>query len=254
MGGFHSQAGWLGFNLVGLGMIAIASRSPLMFDQGVRRTAARALSRSSAYLTPLLTLVALGMVGAALTTGFDWFYPLRVLTAGAVLWHYRRAYHEIRGSVSVSAIAVGIAAFVVWMVLEPMAPAISGTTSDPRIGLAALPKVWTIVWVVFRVVGSVVVVPLAEELAFRGYLTRRLITADYQALPVGTFSWPSFLISSVLFGMLHGRWLAGTVAGLLYALALYRRRQLVDPIMAHAITNALIAVTVLTADSWALWA
>jgi exosortase E/protease (VPEID-CTERM system) len=254
MGGFHSQAGWLGFNVIGLGMIAVASQSPFVVDHGVRRTAARAHSGSSAYLAPLLTLVALGMVGAALTTGFDWFYPMRVLTAGGVLWHYRRGYNEVRGSVSVPAITVGIAAFVVWMVLEPMAPAISGTAGDPGVGLAALPKVWTIVWVVFRVVGSVVVVPLAEELAFRGYLTRRLIAADYQSLPVGTFSWPSFLISSALFGMLHGRWLAGMVTGLLYALALYRRRRLVDPILAHAITNALIAMTVLAAGHWSLWA
>ncbi len=254
MSGFHSQAGWLGFNFVGLGLITLASRSSLVLDPGEQCTAPRARSQSPAYLLPLLTLVALGMVGAAMTTGFDWFYPMRVLTAGGVLWHYRRDYDDIRWSVSMPAIAVGVAAFVVWMVLEPMAPVISATAGDPTVGLAAAPKIWTIIWVVFRVVGSVFVVPLAEELAFRGYLMRRLIAADYQALPIGTFSWPSFLISSLLFGMLHGRWLAGTVAGLLFALVVYRRGRLVDAIVAHAITNALIAVTVLMAGHWSLWA
>ena len=35
------------------------------------------------------------------------------------------------------------------------------------------------VWLIFRLVGSVVTVPVAEELAFRGYLTRRAIAADF---------------------------------------------------------------------------
>ena len=75
-------------------------------------------------------------------------------------------------------------------------------------------------------VGSVVTVPLAEELAFRGYLTRRLMATEFQEIPLGRFTWFSFLISSALFGALHGRWLAGILAGMLYALALYRRKDL----------------------------
>jgi membrane protease YdiL (CAAX protease family) len=54
--------------------------------------------------------------------------------------------------------------------------------------------------------------------------------------------------------LLHGRWLAGTLAGMVYALALYRRGKLVDPVLAHAITNALIAGYVLTTGTWSLWA
>ncbi len=60
-----------------------------------------------------------------------------------------------------------------------------------------------VAWVIFRVFGSVVIVPLAEELAFRGYLVRRLIAADFESVPVDRFTWPSFLISSLLFGAMH---------------------------------------------------
>jgi CAAX prenyl protease-like protein len=98
-----------------------------------------------------------------------------------------------------------------------------------------------------------VTVPLAEELAFRGYLTRRLIAPDFECVPLGRFTWASFLVSSALFGALHGRWLAGTLAGMLYALALYRRRNLADPVLAHALTNALLAVHVLATGAWSLW-
>ena len=59
--------------------------------------------------------------------------------------------------------------------------------------------------------------------------TRRLIQSDIDQVPVGTFSWTSFLLSSVVFGAFHGRlWLPGTVAGLAFGYALYRRRSLGD--------------------------
>jgi exosortase/archaeosortase family protein len=57
----------------------------------------------------------------------------------------------------------------------------------------------------------------------------------------------------VLFGALHGRWLAGTVAGMFYAWAMYRRGRVGDAIMAHATTNALIAAEVLLFGNWNLW-
>ena len=61
------------------------------------------------------------------------------------------------------------------------------------------------------------------------------------------------LPSSILFGALHGRWLAGTVAGMFYAWAMYRRGKTGDAILAHAITNALIAADVLILGNWTLW-
>jgi membrane protease YdiL (CAAX protease family) len=38
-----------------------------------------------------------------------------------------------------------------------------------------------------------------------------------------------------------------------YALALYRRGQLGDAVIAHMTTNALIALFVLTQAKWSLW-
>ncbi len=122
-----------------------------------------------------------------------------------------------------------------------------------RFGIARLGPLWGSAWLVFRIIGSVITVPIAEELAFRGYLTRRLIATDFQRVPLGRFTWWSFLLSSVLFGALHGRWLAGVLAGMLYAAALYRRGELGDTVMAHATTNALIAVYVVVTGSLAFW-
>jgi CAAX prenyl protease-like protein len=100
----------------------------------------------------------------------------------------------------------------------------------------------------------VITVPIAEELAFRGFLIRRLISSDFEALGLRKFTYVSLLLSSVAFGLLHGdRWLAGTVAGLLYALALLKRGRIGDAVVAHATTNALLAAWVLFRGNWGLW-
>jgi membrane protease YdiL (CAAX protease family) len=57
----------------------------------------------------------------------------------------------------------------------------------------------------------------------------------------GRFTWLSFVVSSVAFGLLHGRWLAGTLTGMAYAAALYRRGRIGEAVYAHMTTNALIA-------------
>lgn len=71
--------------------------------------------------------------------------------------------------------------------------------------------------------------------------------------PSQALTWLSFLGSSVLFGALHGRWLAGTIAGMLYAAALYRRGSVSEAVLAHATTNGLIALAVLLGGLWSFW-
>jgi CAAX prenyl protease-like protein len=91
-------------------------------------------------------------------------------------------------------------------------------------------------------------------LFFRGFVIRRCISADADTVPLGQFSWFSFLVASVSFGVLHGdAWLAGVVVGMLYAVALYRRRQIIDAIVAHATTNALLSGYVIATGSWSQW-
>jgi CAAX prenyl protease-like protein len=107
---------------------------------------------------------------------------------------------------------------------------------------------------VFRAAAAVITVPIAEELAFRGFLIRRLMAADFERLDVRKFSLVSLPVSSLAFGLLHGdRWIAGTVAGLLYALVFLRRGRIGDAVAAHAVTNALLAACVLLGGKWYLW-
>ena len=96
--------------------------------------------------------------------------------------------------------------------------------------------------------------PIAEELAFRGFLIRRVMSADFQTRGIREYTYVALLISSLAFGLMHGdRWIAGTAAGLLYAAAMLKRGRIGDAVVAHATTNALLAVWVLAGGRWDLW-
>jgi exosortase E/protease (VPEID-CTERM system) len=249
-GGFHSQAGWLAFNAVGLGTIALARFRVFRRDPAAE-TAASESNPVVPYVVPLMALLIAMMATAALSpgSGLDRLYPARVAAVAVAFWSLRRRYAEPLWSLSWAAPAIGLVVFVVWMALEP----IRGASADPALNPWRLGPAWASAWLAFRVVGSVVTVPMAEELAFRGFLLRRLVSADFESAEAGRFSWPSFLGSSLLFGAMHGRWVAGTLAGAAYALAVYRRGRLSDAVVAHATTNALIAAYVIATGNWSVW-
>ena len=108
-------------------------------------------------------------------------------------------------------------------------------------------------WLSLRAFGAVVTVPVAEELAFRGYAIHKFISPDFETVSAREFTWFSFITSSMLFGAFHAEWIAGTIAGMLFACAIYRRGSLGDAIYAHATANALLAAYVLASGRWSLW-
>lgn len=249
--GFHTQAGWITFTLIASAAIALSNRMRFFAaaesDFPVERTCK---SLAVALLVPLLALMAASMVTSAFSSGFDKLYPLRVAIVFVALYYFRKDYNGLDWRWSWQAPAIGTAVFLVWMLLEPDVDSSKTALSQ---GLSALSSGPAAVWLVFRVLGSVIAVPLAEELAFRGYLIRKLVAKNFENVPPGQFSWGSFILTSLLFGLMHERWLAGTLAGMGYALALYRRGRLGDAVVAHMTTNALIAVLVLAQAEWALW-
>jgi exosortase E/protease (VPEID-CTERM system) len=251
LGGFHSQVGWLAFNAVALGLVALSVQERYFSSsKAVASTAFHSADLTIAYLAPFLAIVVVSMVTGALSSGFDWLYPARVIAAAAALWTFRRQYDDV-WRWSWSAVLIGAVAFVAWLALAP-----SMTSDEDRwpVALGEANSGAAAVWIVSRVIGSVVTVPLAEELAFRGFLARRLVQADFSQVPVATLTWRPFVLSSLIFGALHGQfWLAGTIAGMLFGLAWIRGKALGEAILAHATTNALLVVYVFVTGHWGMW-
>ncbi|MGD0299459.1 MAG: exosortase E/protease, VPEID-CTERM system [Bryobacteraceae bacterium] len=260
-GGFHSQAGWIAFNCVALGFAVLTRHMPWFSStwSSSNRSALQAPAEpktvhnpTAAYVMPFLAILAAAMISRAASGGFEWLYPLRFFAAAAVLWFFRSNYRELDWRFGGFSVVAGCAVFGLWLGLDFMGGAHGSSTLAS--GLASLPSAARITWLVFRTVAAVITVPIAEELAFRGFLIRRMSSAEFESLNPRHFTYIAVLVSSVAFGLLHGdRWLAGTLAGLIYAVAFLRRGRIGDAVVAHATTNALLAVCVLLGGKWDLW-
>ncbi len=254
MSGFHSEAGWIAFNVAAIGFAVSAQRLPWI---ALRKTGRSldikpARDATAAYLVPFLAILAAAMISRAFSGGFEWLYPLRFFAAAAALWFFRSQYASLNWHFGWLAPAAGLAVFAMWIGLDSL----SNAHADISVGagLAALPQSARVAWVMFRTLAAVVTVPIAEELAFRGFLIRRLIQRDFEALDTKAFTFFAVLASSVAFGVLHSdRWLAGIAAGIIYAVVFLRRGRIGDAVVAHATTNALLAAWVLTRGAWFMW-
>ena len=158
-------------------------------------------------------------------------------------------------------ILMGIAVFVVWIAPDVLWPAYrdhwlfdnllvgSAQSSVPPDATGSL------VFVAFRVIGSVALVPIVEELFWRGWLMRWLIRPEgFQSVRPGTYTHCSFWITAILFGAEHGPyWDVGLLAGVLYNWWMVRTGRLADCIVAHAMTNGMLAAYVLYSGQWRYW-
>jgi CAAX prenyl protease-like protein len=192
------------------------------------------------------------MLSRALSGRFEWLYPLRLCAVAGVLWCYRKQYARMNWAFGWLAAAAGAAVFCLWIALDRMAT--PGAASSTVAGLIPGRGALWVGWLALRTLGAVTAVPIAEELAFRGFLLRRVVSAEFERVDYRGATLLALLTSSVVFGLMHGaRWFAGSLAGLAYGLVLRRRGRIGEAVAAHAVTNALLAAWVITRGDWRLW-
>ena len=250
--GFHSQAGWIAFNALSLGMLYLSRRSPWMNLQARNAGVGAGVTENptAAYLLPLLAILATGMVTAALSTGFDVFYGLRWIVAACVLWRCWPQLESLDWRCSWRAPAAGVAVFTLWIWAARSQLAPAGMPDD----LATLSPLARSLWIATRALAAATTVPLAEELAYRGFLMRRLTTSSFDTLPLQSVSPFALLASAAIFGAAHGSmWLPGCAAGLAYGFVALRTGRLGEAVAAHATTNALLAAVVMGGGQWQYW-
>ncbi|WP_426193665.1 CAAX prenyl protease-related protein [Massilia sp. DWR3-1-1] len=183
-----------------------------------------------------------------------WLYAVKVGAVAVALAYFWRDYDELhRWHLTVASTAVAIVAglivLILWLSLGADWMTIGSAagfdpTTDGDID-------WALVAV--RIAGAALVVPVMEELFWRSFLLRWLDNKRFAALAPGAISIKAIAISSVLFGVEHNLWLAGLVAGLVYA-CLYRwHRSLWSPVLAHAVTNGALGAWVIVTGSWHYW-
>lgn len=203
---------------------------------------------TAVFLMPLLAILAAGMLSHALSGRFEWFYPLRLFACLAAITIYRRRLFALDRRWSWRGPLLGVGVFLVWFVAVQFLVPDAGM---PHVLATASPSLrWS--WIASRVAGTVLTVPLAEELAYRGFLMRRLQSRDFDSLAYERVGWFALGVSSLLFGAAHGAlWLPGSIAGLAYGWIVKRQGRLGEAVTAHMTTNFLVAVVALGSGNWA---
>ncbi|MDR1305632.1 MAG: CAAX prenyl protease-related protein [Verrucomicrobiales bacterium] len=181
-------------------------------------------------------------------------YPLQTLVCAGLLWRYWRFY-QFNGIKNVGfTVGIGVLVFVLWIapqVFLGVAPRVAGF--NPNV-LAEAPLLY---WgnLTMRFLRLVVVVPLIEELFWRGFLLRYLIGSPVDKIPFGKFTWWSFLLVSVGFMLEHqgADYAAALVTGALYNWVAYRTKSQGSCVLAHAVTNLLLGIYIMVSGQWGFW-
>ncbi|HUD22696.1 MAG TPA: exosortase E/protease, VPEID-CTERM system [Acidobacteriaceae bacterium] len=272
LGGFHTQAGWILFSCVGLGFLITVNNvswfrrsSPALatHPSAHPQAASASVNIAAIYLLPWLAILATGILAQAASDGFEWLYPLRLVAALAVFFLYRRKYLQMDWRFSWMGPAAGLLVFAFWIAIDQwVGQDVAGrdavgsgvVLTSVAAGLTRLSSSERALWIALRTLAAVVTVPLAEELAFRGYIARRFMSADVESIPFASLSLFAVVASSLAFGILHGRmWLAGVLAGVVFAVVAKLRGRLGDAVVAHATANLLLALWVIARGDYALW-
>jgi len=186
-----------------------------------------------------------------------YLYPIKALLVGLLLVLFFRHYREFRFSdftnlkTTLGSVLLGLLVFILWINMNWKFTTFStGNGFDPTLVPAAGARNLLIF---FRLFGAALVVPVMEELFWRSFLLRYIINSNFESIAIGAFTWSSFAIGSVLFGLEHNLILAGVMAGVAYNLLLYRTKSICQCVLAHAVTNLALGIYVLQTGNWQFW-
>ncbi|MGC4046032.1 MAG: CAAX prenyl protease-related protein [Armatimonas sp.] len=186
---------------------------------------------------------------------YPFVYSAKVLIVGASVVFTARQWKTLvkwKARPVLLGVVAGAIGLGLWIVLDK-APRLSfmGTRAayDPTIL-----GTWMVPFLAVRFLGLAIMVPIIEELFWRGFLLRWISDMEkWDSLPVEKFTPVAALIVSGLFAVAHPEWLAALVYGLGLCWLLKSTKSLAACITAHAVTNLLLGIYILYTKNWALW-
>jgi CAAX prenyl protease-like protein len=196
-----------------------------------------------------------------------WFYLVKTLVGGWLIWEVREYIPEMRWAFSWEAVAVGVGVFVLWVGITG-----SWATQDTlwvKLGIshaaATIPRPWNPLvqfgghsllarlFIVTRILGSTWIVPPLEEAFYRSFLYRYIAKPEFMSVPLNRFLPVPFLAAALVFGFSHNEWIAGILCGAAYQWLVLRKNHLGGAMAAHAITNFLLGGWVVWRGAWNFW-
>ena len=183
-----------------------------------------------------------------------WLYPVQTfICAGLLFWFWRE--YDFRGvRQPLIAAGVGLLVFVLWISPQAFFGASARTDGfNPTLFADQPVAYWSTV--LLRFLRLVVIVPLVEEIFWRGFLLRYFVDEKFDKVPFGTFSWLSFAVVTIGFMFVHSTadWPAALLTGALYNWVAYRTKSLGACVLAHALTNLFLGIWIMNTRQWGFW-
>lgn len=214
---------------------------------------------TAAYIAPFLVFVGVMAIEKSFSLPGAYWYPLRFILSLATILIFSRPYISFRPSAPLASVAIGILVLIVWVAPDQLFgyrhfwlfenSFFGKATSSLPPELQGNPA-----FLVLRSISSFALVPILEELFWRGWMMRWLIDRDFLKVPLGKYDTTAFWIVALLFASEHGPyWEVGLAAGIIYNWWMVRTRNLADCMLAHAVTNALLCGWVLATGQWQYW-
>jgi uncharacterized protein len=214
-----------------------------------------------AYAGPFVVFMLFLLLAGLLSSGAKgageamyWVFPVQTIVCAGMMAFYWKEYRLAWPRQLWLAIGIGVIVLLLWIAPEyipGLKPRLVGF--DPDL-FAANPQVyWGVVLI--RFARLVLVVPLMEELFWRGFLLRYLIADDFDTVPMGTYSAWGNIVVAVLFMIEHSwpDYPAALAAGFLFNLVAYRSKSLSACVVAHAVTNGLLGLYIMETKHWGFW-
>ena len=220
-----------------------------------------------AYVLPMLAFLAFTWLGgnAAVRAHVPGAYPisyaLKTFVVAALLALFRKHYTKVRWDYWWLGAIVGVVGIFQWLGMQHwlqqhvafFTPPSPDQVFDPYRDIASASA--RLAFFAVRVAGAVLLVPVMEELFWRDFLWRQVLAPnDFKLAGVGEWSWAPFLVVAGAFAFVHGNWwLTSIVWALMIGALLVYTKSLGACIIAHAVTNLLLAAYVLKTHDWAFW-
>lgn len=157
---------------------------------------------------------------------------------------------------------IGIGVFLLWIAPEELFPGWrthwlfdNSVVGHPTAGLAIAER-GDMLTLWLRAARAVLLVPILEELFWRGWLPRAVDSFDdFRLRKLGSFTTLSFVATALLFASEHGSyWEVGLLCGLIYNAWMAKTASIADLIWTHAVTNGCLSAYVVYAGKWQYWA